>query len=301
MCLILWQVYRIVKRRSSWCILKRDVLLYVENKMQVAAACKECRRAQRHEFSNDCQWTAETELVKYVQRQTFSPDILSLTVSGCVKNSSSLRHLDPIILPKQSEEGWRDRLSQSIVMSHCHEMSVHSGREYVLLQLQRKYWIVGARAAMRHILKNCAFCRRYNVTPLQQKMSDLPRCTVTADNPPFTWVGVDLFGPFDVKQNRSVKKRYGVVFVCLAIKAVHIKIVHSMDTESFLNALQRFMCRRGKPSEIWSDNGTNLVGANRELRNSMNEWNQQKVSNFLRKTIDDIEFFFIKSRSLLIK
>ena len=109
-----------------------------------------------------------------------------------------------------------------------------------------------------------------------KKMSDLPSARVTAGNPPFTSVGVDLFKPFEVKQGRSLRKRYGVVFVCLAIKAVHIEIVHSMDTDAFLNAMQRFMCRRGQPTEIWSDNGSNLVGANRELRSSMNEWNQQK-------------------------
>jgi len=96
-------------------------------------------------------------------------------------------------------------------------------------------------------------------------MSDLPSDRITPGEPPFSYTGVDLFGPFNVKRCRSVLKRYGCVFTCLRIRAVHIEVVQTLDTDSFINALQRFICRRGQPKEFRSDNGTNFVGAEKEL------------------------------------
>jgi len=72
----------------------------------------------------------------------------------------------------------------------------------------------------------------------------------------------------------------------LKIRAVHIEVLHSLDTDSFISALQRFICRRGQVKEIRSDNGTNFVGAEKELRTAILKWNNDKIDNFLRqKTI----------------
>ena len=94
---------------------------------------------------------------------------------------------------------------------------------------------------------------------MQQKMASLPQDRVTPSKPPFTYVGVDLFGPFSVRRGRTTAKRYGALFTCLAIRAVHIEIVHSMDTELFINATRRLIARRERPEEIKSDNGGNFV------------------------------------------
>ena len=104
--------------------------------------------------------------------------------------------------------------------------------------------------------------------------------------PPFTNVGVDYFGPIDVKLKRSSVKRYGVIFTCLALRAVHIEVADSLSTDSFLNALRRFTSRRGPVKEIRSDNGTNFVGANRVLKEEIEKWNQKKIhENLLRDGI----------------
>ena len=97
-------------------------------------------------------------------------------------------------------------------------------------------------------------------------MADLPKDRVTHGAAPFSTVGVDFFGPFMVKRARSELKRYGCLFTCLTTRAIHIEVCHSLETNSFINALQRFISRRGEPTEIRSDNGTNLVGAQRELQ-----------------------------------
>jgi hypothetical protein len=136
---------------------------------------------------------------------------------------------------------------------------------------------------VRRILKRCVVCRRRYSKPLQQKMSELPEDRVTAGNPPFTTVGVDYFGPFEVKQGRSYVKRYGCIFICLAVKAIHIEVANSMDTDSFINVFWRFICRRGLPKEIRSDNGSNFVGAEKELKNAIRQWNQTKIDEFLKQ------------------
>jgi hypothetical protein len=86
----------------------------------------------------------------------------------------------------------------------------------------------------------------------------------------FTNVGVDFCGPFYIKEkkyrNRTRLKAYVCVFVCLTIKAVHFELVSDLSSDGFIAALRRFAARRGLPSHIYSDNGTNFVGANNQLR-----------------------------------
>ena len=55
------------------------------------------------------------------------------------------------------------------------------------------------------------------------------------------------------------------------MRAVHIEVTHTLETDSFINALRRFTSRRGTPKLIRSDNGTNLVGAEKEIREAINK------------------------------
>ena len=85
-------------------------------------------------------------------------------------------------------------------------------------------------------------------------MADLPFDRVTPNESAFSNVGVDCFVPYLVKRARSLEKRYGCIFTCLTIRAIHIEILHSLDVNSFLNAFYRFVARRGKPKVVRSDN-----------------------------------------------
>ena len=97
---------------------------------------------------------------------------------------------------------------------------------------------------------------------------------VTPTGAPFQIIGVDCFGPFLVKRGRSREKRYGCLFTCMTTRAIHVEVLYSLDTSAFINALVRFMSRRGVPSRIRSDNGTNFIGAERELQEAVQHWNR---------------------------
>ena len=88
-------------------------------------------------------------------------------------------------------------------------------------------------------------------------MTDLPKDRLTPALP-FTYIGLDYFGPFTTKQGRKEQKRYGALFTCLVSRAVHIEIANSLETD-----------RPGPVRQIRCDNGTNFVGAERELREAL--------------------------------
>ena len=98
---------------------------------------------------------------------------------------------------------------------------------------------------------------------------------------PFTHCGVDMFGLFTIRERRSSLKRYCALFTCFASRAVHVEVTCTMETDSFIQALHRFMARRGKVKSTRSDNGTNFVGTDSELRKALEEMNQEQIRDYL--------------------
>ena len=112
-------------------------------------------------------------------------------------------------------------------------------------------------------------------------MTDLPSDQVAPDLSPFTNTVVDFFGPFHVKQGRSLVKHYDVFFTCLVTHSINIKMTVSLDADAFANALMRFIARRGQVKSMRSDNGMNFVGTERKLCEYIQAWNQSKIMPFL--------------------
>ena len=102
-------------------------------------------------------------------------------------------------------------------------------------------------------------CRKVIANPRVQRMADLPFDRVTPGKLPFSFMGVDCFGPFVVKRGRTQIKRYGCLFTCLTTRAVHIKKLDSLEADPFINGFVRFCARRGVPEKVRSGNGTNFV------------------------------------------
>ena len=66
----------------------------------------------------------------------------------------------------------------------------------------------------------------------------------------FTYCGVDMFGPSLIKQRGNEVKRNGETFRCMGSRGVHIEIIHSLDTDSFVQALRRVIGRRGNIKHV---------------------------------------------------
>ena len=94
-------------------------------------------------------------------------------------------------------------------------------------------------------------------------MADLPEARLLVHQPAFFHAGVDCFGPFMVKQGRSSVKKYGCIFTCMVSRAVHLEVLHSLSSDSFISGLRRFVGRRGGVGHIYADNAANFVWADR--------------------------------------
>ena len=112
-------------------------------------------------------------------------------------------------------------------------------------------------------------------------MANLPYCRV-AEAPPFTFCGVEMFGPFIIKQRRSQVKRYGATFTCMSCQAVHIEITHFLDTDSFILALRRLIARRENIQTIFADNGSNFIDSEDKLRRAFEEMDKEKLQSFMQ-------------------
>ena len=171
---------------------------------------------------------------------------------------------NPLILPSSSS------LSRAIVL-HYHHQCHHQGATITRSAITNAgFHITGGSRLVKSILHKCVMCRRLRGKAQEQKMSNLPAVRVTP-SPPFTNVGVDLFGPFHIKdtiatrRHNSTSKMWGCVFTCLSSRAVHFEALASLDASSFLNALTRFCAIRGYPCLIRSDRGGNFVSASKKL------------------------------------
>ncbi len=132
--------------------------------------------------------------------------------------------------------------------------------------MRRNFWIIRGREAIRKQQHLCRDCHKWKSKPAIPKMADLPPARLRLHKPPFYSTGMDCFGPFQIKIGRRNEKRWGIIFKCLTTRSVHLDLLTSVDTDSFLMALRRFVARRGTPFELISDQGTNFRGGERELQ-----------------------------------
>ena len=231
---------------------------------------------------------AEVHWLLFSQREHFEDEIKTLKSGQAIPSSSPLFTLHPFVDPVGVlRAGGRQRHSQlpyvtkhPAVLSGKHHITkllirtehlrlLHAGPTLLTASLYRRYHIIGGRKAIRSVTRECIVCRRTSAKPQPQMFGQLP-AERFATSSVFEHVGVDFAGPILLKcgyvRKPTIVKAYICVFVCLSVKALHLEVVSDLTTEAFLAALRRFIARCGKPASIWSDNGTNFVGAARELK-----------------------------------
>ena len=185
-----------------------------------------------------------------------------LRVAGRTKRSSlpfDAKH--PIILDSKEH-------SIQLYIQKCHEICMHIGVEYTRNYIQQRCHILGIRAFLRSLAFKCFDCRRFRAQGLQPPMADLPDIRFQETQSPviFTNVGVDYLGPFAVVHRDSEVKTYICLFTCFVTKAIHMEVAEDVSTDKCLTAIRRFIARRGQQRLFLSDNGSNFLGARKQIR-----------------------------------
>ncbi|XP_033115696.1 uncharacterized protein LOC117115919 [Anneissia japonica] len=286
-------------RFSSWLKLLRAIasLILLANKS---------KRKANVISDKDRYALAANIVIRTVQHEAFGDEISSLKAGKNLSSSSSLVKLNPVldseallriggrvtaasdltftekhplIIPKKTHV-------TSLLVTHYHQEVVHQGRHLTEGAVHAAgYWIIGGKQVVSRLIYSCVTCRKLRGKFQVQKMADLPTERLAQD-PPFTYVGLDVWGPWSVVARRTrgglaQSKRWAVLFTCMCSRAVHIECIESMDASSLINALRRFQAIRGPIKQLRSDCGTNFIGACSELQASLQESGLSKVKKYL--------------------
>ena len=180
-----------------------------------------------------------------------------LRVGGRLKQANMSDTIKfPAVLPRKSH-------ITNLIINHCHDQVEHQGRCTTLNEIRsRGFWVNGGSTAVGKCISNCVTCHELRGTAQQQRMTDLPVLHLEPA-PPFTYCAVDYFGPWIVQEGRKAIKRYGVIFACMALRAIRLESSNTMDTRSFINALRRFYLPQRSNSTITKRPGNQLCCSQR--------------------------------------
>lgn len=234
-----------------------ETLFYLIKHVQETHFGEELNRIQRNQLPS-----------KYLRKLNIFLDQKKLIrVGGRLtysKLSYSQKH--PILIPKIS------RLTE-LIISHYHNKYFHPGNQTLHYLLIQQFWILSAKQVIKKITSKCKKCWNVRPKPYQPPMGNLPEMRISKLKP-FSCVGVDFAGPINTTlakiRGAKTRKSYICVFVCFVTKAIHLELSSELSTDAFLAAFRRFIARRGRCSKIYSDCGSNFLGANRQIKEIFN-------------------------------
>ncbi|XP_055613926.1 uncharacterized protein LOC129760310 [Uranotaenia lowii] len=241
---------------------------------------------------------AEEAIFKQVQKEVYADEIIAL-------ESTSLKKGIPNVIQKESKiykmsphldekgilrQNSRIKAAQNIAYSvkfpiilpnnhkacelladRYHRIFRHGNAETIVNEMRQIYAIDGLRVLVKRVGKECQLCMIRRAQPALPPMAPLPPARLAHHERPFTFTGLDYFGPLLVKLGRANVKRWIALFTCLTTRAVHLEIAFTLTTASCISCVRRFVGRRGSPYEFLSDNGTNFQGADRILRTQISQ------------------------------
>ncbi|XP_073831630.1 uncharacterized protein [Musca autumnalis] len=229
---------------------------------------------------------AETVLCRLSQRESFAFELDVLKSGGSIPKSNELYTLSPYIdennlmrvygridaascLPIETKRpiilSPKHRLAELIVV-HEHKLMKHQNFEATIAAIRSRYWIPRLRKLLKSCISKCNVCKLRSVSPTPPFMGSLPSDRLTPNVRPFAYTGLDYFGPITITIGRRHEKRWGALFTCLTIRAIHLEIAFDLSTDACILAIRNFINRRGTPIRIRSDNGKNFVGADQEAK-----------------------------------
>lgn len=195
--------------------------------------------------------------------------------------------IHPLILPPKC------RLTM-LLIRNTHFRTYHGGPSIMTAFLRQRFWIPSIRQRITSSNHRCVTCIRYHQKPQEQLMGSLPAARVVPAEP-FLKTGVDFAGPYEIKRwpgrqpsaringVDTTMKAWIVIYVCMVSKAVHIDLVVGLTIEEFMESFSRFVARKGRCIELWSDNGTTFVGTANELERVLQKWAETLPAHQLSK------------------
>ncbi|XP_062558178.1 uncharacterized protein LOC134223057 [Armigeres subalbatus] len=234
------------------------------------------KQAQQNTYSEEMQILLNSDVIPRSSPiyccSPFLDDCGVMRMRGRIGNCefASTDAKNPIILPK-------DHSITRLIVFNYHVRYYHGNHETVINELRQVYRIPKLRVLYKSVKTRCQVCKNQRAAPNPPMMAELPKARLAAFARPFSFVGVDYFGPLYVVVGRRLEKRWGVLITCLTVRAIHIEIAHSLNADSCIMALRNFMARRGVPLRIYSDRGTNFVASSKELDEALKEMNQDYV------------------------
>ena len=202
---------------------------------------------------------------------------------------------DGVVIVEGRVEAWfSDNYSTPglILLPHNHKLSrlyaefihgvSHLGTASTICKIRDKFWITRLTTMVNDIRNKCVTCKRMNVKLQQQVMAQVPLHRLKPA-PAFYNTYIDFFGPFKVKgvvNKRSCGKAFGVIFTCGNSRAVYCDLSQNYSMDGFLQTFRRFASIRGFPADVWSDCGSQLIATNKELRDMVKGFDQEKLREF---------------------
>jgi hypothetical protein len=274
----------VINQFSTFRKLRRIIALC----LRFADLCKKriTKNGYNHPSTAELQ-NAEEKIILLVQKANFEHEIRDLKAGRQVNSKSKLKLLNPFI-DNSGMIRVGGRLSNSqyphdkkypivlpkghvtrLILENTHRDQLHAGPTATLAAVREKFWPLDGRSEIRKVVHRCIPCFRTKPHDNNPIMGNLPSHRVKASRP-FTNCGVDFGGPIFLKiggiRSKKTTKAYICLFVCFSTKAIHLELVSDLTAANFLNGLKRFIARRGMVANIYSDNATNFVGAQRDLR-----------------------------------
>ncbi|XP_018376527.1 PREDICTED: uncharacterized protein LOC108769816 [Trachymyrmex cornetzi] len=226
--------------------------------------------------------------LRVIQTNLFHDEVARLRKSNTVAKASKLISLNPFLDDNNLiRVGGRLRKSElsynvkypivlaahplvMLIIQHAHTRALHAGSQLTLHALREDYWILRARQTVRSVVYRCIPCTRERATVPNEMMGDLPAMRIRQVDHAFIHCGLDYAGPVPVRMNsgrgHKSRKAYIAVFICMTTRAIHLELVSDYTTDAFLAAYERFSSRRGIPTDLYSDNAKNFLGADCEFK-----------------------------------
>ena len=179
-----------------------------------------------------------------------------------------------IIMPNANDENIQALIRHThFANNHCTQVETH----YLL---KRKWLILGGKTAVFRVLSCCVRCQRTQKSPATPKMGDLPAERLRT-TPPFFSVGIDCLGPLYTRHGRGTQKKWVLMCTCFTTRAVHLLPLRDMTTSTVINALTRLISQYPAVRNIFSDRGSNFIGAEREMREAKAQWDNERLTDKL--------------------